>query len=133
VTPILVGALLAVAVGLFATVTGFDRDRAFYPTVAIVVASYYCLYAVLGGSMHALALETVAAGAFLALAVLGFRSSLWFAAIALGGHGAFDIVHTRIIANPGLPVWWPGFCAAYDIAAAAYLAWLLTSRRTSPR
>jgi hypothetical protein len=33
---LLVGALLAFAVGLCATVSGLDRDRAFYPTVSQV-------------------------------------------------------------------------------------------------
>jgi hypothetical protein len=28
-----------------ATVVGFDRERAFYPTVMIVIASYYVLFA----------------------------------------------------------------------------------------
>lgn len=35
----LIGAALAAAVGLLATVVGFVRDRAFYPTVMIVIAS----------------------------------------------------------------------------------------------
>jgi hypothetical protein len=34
---LLVGALLAFAAGLFARASGLDRDRAFYPTVAIVI------------------------------------------------------------------------------------------------
>jgi hypothetical protein len=72
----LVGALLALAVGLFATLSRLDRDRAFYPTVTIVIASYYCLFAVMGGSARALVLESLVAGAFLSVAVLGFRSSL---------------------------------------------------------
>ena len=38
---VLVGALLAFAVGLLATAIGLDRDRAFYPIVTIVIASYY--------------------------------------------------------------------------------------------
>jgi hypothetical protein len=42
---LVVGALLAFAVGLFATGIGLDRDRAFYPAVTIVVASYYALFA----------------------------------------------------------------------------------------
>jgi hypothetical protein len=66
---LLVGALIASAVGLFATVLGLDRDRAFYPVVMIVIAS------------------------------------------------------------SGVPVWWPEFCLTYDLTAAAYLAWLLTSGR----
>jgi hypothetical protein len=126
---LLIGALLAVAAGLLARVSGLDRDRAFYPTVAIVVASYYCLFAVMGASTRALVLESVVAGAFVAVAVLGFRLSLWVAVIALAAHGVFDLVHGTVISNPGVPGWWPAFCSSYDVTAAGYLAWLLTSGR----
>jgi hypothetical protein len=122
---LLVGALLAFAVGLFATAIRLDRDRAFYPTVTIVIASYYALFAVLGGSTIALVLELVAGTVFLAAAVSGFRSSLWIVVIALTAHGVFDLAHSRIIANPGVPVWWPAFCLTFDVTAAAYLASLL--------
>jgi hypothetical protein len=126
---LLVGALLALAVGLFARVSGLDRDRAFYPTVAIVVASYYCLFAVMAASTRALVLESLVAGAFVAVAILGFRSSLWLAVIALGAHGLFDLIHHTVIFNPGVPRWWPAFCGTYDVTAAAYLAWLLSGGR----
>ena len=43
--PVVVGVLLAPAVGLFATTIGLDRDRSFYPVVTIVTASYYALFA----------------------------------------------------------------------------------------
>ena len=55
--PLIVGVLLAVAVGLMATSVGLDRDRAFYPTVTIVIAFLYSLFAVMGESTQALALE----------------------------------------------------------------------------
>jgi hypothetical protein len=126
---LLVGAVLAIGVGVFARLSGLDRDRAFYATVAIVVASYYCLFAVMGGSTRALVLESLVAGAFVAAAVVGFRSSLWIVAIALGGHGLFDLVHDAVISNPGVPDWWPGFCGTYDVVAAAFLAWLIRSGR----
>jgi hypothetical protein len=126
---ILVGALLAIAVGLLATVSGLDRDRAFYPTVAMVVASYYCLFAVIGASTRALVLESLVAAVFLAAAVLGFRSSLWLVVMVLGAHGVFDLAHGAVISNPGVPGWWPAFCLSYDATAAGYLAWLLTSGR----
>lgn len=122
---LLVGALLALAVGLFATASGLDRDRAFYPTVTIVIASYYALFAVMGGSTNALVVECVAGFVFLAVAAFGFRSSLWVVVLALAAHGGFDLVHGRIISNPGVPAWWPAFCLMYDVTAAAYLAWLL--------
>ncbi len=126
---LLVGALPAFAVGLFATVSGLDRDRGFYPTVAIVIASYYALFAVMGASTRALVLESLVALAFLAVAALGFRSSLWLVVVALGAHGVFDLGHGAVISNPGVPSWWPAFCLTYDGTAAAYLAWLLGSGR----
>jgi hypothetical protein len=117
-------------VGIFATVVRLDRDRAFYPTVAIVIASLYSLFAAMGGSTRALVLESLVGVGFVALAVLGFRTSLWVVAAALGVHGVFDLVHGAVISNPGVPPWWPAFCLAYDAAAAGYLAWLIISRRT---
>ena len=129
-TSAVVGACLALAVGVFATVVRLDRDRAFYPTVAIVIASLYSLFAVMGGSTRALVVESIVGVVFIALAVLGFRSSLWVVVAVLGVHGVFDLVHGTVISNPGVPRWWPAFCLAYDVAAAGYLAWLIMSRRT---
>ena len=43
----LIGVILTLAVAAFATVVGFDRERAFYATVLIVIASYYALFAVI--------------------------------------------------------------------------------------
>ena len=126
---LVIGALLALAVGLFATGLGLDRDRAFYPVVTIVVASYYALFAVMGESTHALMLESLFGAVFLAVAVSGFRSSLWLVAVALAAHGLFDLSHGGLITNPGVPRWWPEFCLTYDVTAAAYLAWLLKRRR----
>jgi hypothetical protein len=129
-TSAVVGACLAIAVGVFATVVRLDRDRAFYPTVAIVIASLYSLFAAMGGSTRALVIESIVGLGFIALAVLGFRSSLWVVVAALAMHGVFDLVHGAVISNPGVPQWWPAFCLAYDVAAAVYLAWLIMSRRT---
>lgn len=118
----LIGLIVCLAVIGFATLTGFDRDRAFYPTVLIVVASYYALFAAMGASERTLLLEIVAASAFLLLAVLGFRRNLWWVAAALVGHGVFDFVHHWLIQNPGVPAWWPGFCLSFDVLLGGFLA-----------
>jgi hypothetical protein len=124
-----VGAILAVVVGISATLIGLDRDRALYPTVLIVIASYYALFAVMGGSTQTLVMESVVATAFVGASIAGFKSTLWLVVVALIAHGIFDFVHGHFIQNPGVPIWWPAFCLAYDIAAAAYLAWLLSRNR----
>ena len=123
--PFAIGIALALIVSCFARLTGFDRDRAFYPTVAVVIASYYVLFAVMGGSGRALVIELLAMTAFVAAAVIGFRSSLWLVVACLAAHGVLDAFHGLVVANPGVPDWWPGFCLTYDVAAAAFLAWLL--------
>ena len=130
---LVVGALLGLGVGLFGTGTGLDRDRAFYPVVTIVTASYYALFAALGASSHALLLESLVVSVFLAAAVWAFKSSLWLIVAALAAHGIFDLGHGTIISNPGMPSWWPQFCLAFDVALAAYLAWLLTRGRLRAR
>jgi hypothetical protein len=129
----LIGAVLALGVGVvLGTAVGLDRDRAFYTTIAAVVASYYVLFAAMAGSTHALLIETGVAMVFLTVALTGFRGSFWLVAAALAGHGAFDAVHGRFIANPGVPAWWPAFCGSYDVVAAGYLAFLLVRRRAQP-
>ena len=122
----LVGVFLALAVSLSATFVGFDRDRAFYPTLMIVIASYYGLFAVMSESVQALIMESVVIAGFFLVSILGFKLNLWFLVGALFAHGIFDFIHARVIANSGVPVWWPMFCLAYDITAAGYLAWLLS-------
>jgi len=120
-----VGTALALVVSFFARVTGLDRDRAFYPTVVIVVASYYILFAVMGGSERTLAAEAILMTIFVVVAVVGFKFNLWLIAAALAGHGVMDMLHGRVVTNPGVPEWWPAFCLTFDIAAAGVLAWLL--------
>lgn len=121
----LIGAGLGVFILAFAALVGLGRDRAFYPTVLIVIASYYLLFAAMGGSLRAAALEVLAMSVFVAVAVIGFRVSLWWVAIGLFAHGLFDFTHGMFIDNAGVPVWWPGFCLTIDAALAVGLGVLL--------
>lgn len=126
---VVVGVVLALAVGGMCRLCGLDRDRALYPTVMIVIALYYVLFALIGGSTQVLIVESAVAIGFVGLALTGFRFTLWLVVVALAAHGVFDLVHPHIYANRGVPVWWPSFCVAYDVVAAAYLAWLLASKK----
>ena len=123
--PYVVGIVLSLSVALFARAVGFDRDRAFYPTVLIVVASYYVLFAAMSGSIHTVLMESIVMAVFAIAAVVGFKSSGWIVVGGLAGHGVFDAFHGHVLENSGVPVWWPAFCLAYDVGAAGILAWLL--------
>lgn len=126
-----IGVAAATAVGLFASVIGFDKERSFYPVVLIVIAALYLLFAAIAGSTESFVAESIPALLFVAIAALGFRKTPWLVVVGLALHGVFDFFHHAVIANPGVPVWWPGWCLAYDVIAAAYLAALLLVRRSS--
>jgi hypothetical protein len=123
------GIVIALAVSVLARLAGFDRDRAFYPTLLVVIASYYVLFAVMGGSVHAMLVESLVMTAFLLVAVIGFKRNLWFVVVALAAHGVFDFFHGYVVENPGVPAWWPAFCLAYDVSAAGFLAWLSAAQK----
>ena len=125
--PFAVGLVLSVGVAVFARCVGFDRDRAFYPTVLIVIASYFVLFAVMSGSTQTIVIETLVMTPFVLAAVAGFKGSPWIIVGALAAHGLQDAIHGRIVANAGVPEWWPIWCLAYDVGAAGALAWILTS------
>ncbi len=125
---LIVGTALALFVGIGTAWLGMDRDRAFYPTVVIVVATYYVLFAVIDGGRDVLLSEIAIAAVFVAFAVAGFKRSQWLAVVALAGHGVMDFFHHDMVHNTGVPAVWPAFCAAYDLTAAAFLAGVLAFR-----
>lgn len=70
-------------------------------------------------------LPYVAAG--LVFACVSVRQS----AVVVGSlwmlHGLYDLTHSRILTNTGVPGWYPVFCFSVDVVIGAYLLWL--SRR----
>ena len=126
-----IGIVIALLVSLMARVAGLDRDRAFYPFLLMVIASYYVLFAAMAGSVRAIETESIVMTLFVIVAIAGFKFNLWFVVAALAAHGVFDFFHGSMITNPGVPAWWPSFCLAYDVGAALFLAGLATSRRSA--
>ena len=122
--------MIALLVSLTARLAGLDRDRAFYPFLLMVIASYYVLFAAMAGSVRAIETESVVMTLFVIVAIAGFKFSPWLVVAALAAHGIFDFFHGSIVTNPGVPVWWPSFCLAYDVGAALFLAGLSISRRS---
>jgi hypothetical protein len=99
--PCVVGIVLSVGVALLARSVGFDRDRAFYPTVLIVIASYFVLCAAMSGSVQTVLLESIVMTGFAIAAVVGFKSSAWIVVDAPAGHGVFDALHGEVLETQG--------------------------------
>lgn len=121
----LIGAALGLVIAGGARAIGLDRERGFYPVVLIVIASYYVLFAAMASPRSAIVVETAIAIGFVAIALIGFRTSRWLVLAAIAGHGVFDRVHHHLVDNPGVPRWWPGFCLAIDVGLAGIAALLL--------
>lgn len=124
--PILVGVGLALLIIVSARSLRFHTDRSFYPTLVIVIASYYPLFAVIAG--QGILEEFLVAGLFIAITVAGVLRWLWLVPAALLLHGLFDLVHHTLLTDDGVPIWWPSFCATVDIILAVsaihYLAYM---------
>jgi hypothetical protein len=129
----LIGVGCALAVGAFGSITGLDRERGFYPTILVVVGSYYVLFAVMAGSLSALGPELLIFALFAAVAAWGFRRDLRLVIAGLVAHGVMDFFHGGLVSNPGVPSWWPAWCGAYDVTAPVYLAILIWRGRVAVR
>ncbi|HEU4683618.1 MAG TPA: hypothetical protein VFS39_03850 [Nitrospira sp.] len=126
--PIVVGLLLVVAVAALGKFTRFDQDRSFYPTVLVVIASYYVLFATLGGSSQALAWEVVFALTFSVVAIVAGLYAPVVVGIGIAAHGLFDFVHDGLVQNAGVPAWWPAFCGSIDVLLGLWVIGLALSR-----
>jgi hypothetical protein len=129
----IVGITLALLFCGAAAGLGMDRERVFYPAVAIAVTSYYPAFAVADGRSEVWLAEGSIAAVFIALAVLGFKRSPWIAVLALGGHGVMDVFHPLLVQNEGVPHAWPGFCMSFDVTAAALVAGIMRNRARGER
>ena len=129
----IVGITLALVFCAAAAWLGMDRERAFYPAVAIDVASYYLAFAVVDGRSEVMRSEVVVATFFIVAAVAGFKRSPWFAVVALGGHGVMDAFHDHLVHNIGVPQVWPGFCMSFDVTAAVIMALVMLARTRRER
>lgn len=91
-----------------------------------LVAGIYAGFALLDGRPRILAVEGLAALAFVVLALAGLAWSPWLIPAAYVLHGVWDFFHHRQISTK-TPSWYPPMCAVYDWVFAAGLCafWIL--------
>ena len=124
--PLLIGAGLAVVLAIGARITRADQDRSFYPTILIVIAAYYVLFAFMSG--EGIVEEIVVASVFSITAIAGGILLPMLVGVGILLHGAFDFLRPMFISNSGVPAWWPAFCGGVDILLGAWVIWLSLKR-----
>ncbi|RKP49853.1 hypothetical protein D7Z26_18655 [Cohnella endophytica] len=120
---VLVGILLGVASILLTRKV--NRLSWLYSAVVISLPLIYVTFALVAADYAAVAMELLWGAPFIigGAACLLFRVEmparivgiLWLA------HAVFDVVHDRLFVNPGVPQWYPLFCAAVDVVIGGYL------------
>lgn len=115
-----IGAGVGILIFILAKFLKFSLDKSFYPTILIIISTYYFLFAIMAGQIGQTIEEIIGFFAFLIIAIIGYKKPIWVA-FGLALHGVFDIFHQKIIDNDGTPIWWPSFCYSIDFTIAILL------------
>ncbi len=129
----MIEALIGAAVGVLTIVTArFIRgERWLYALGLLTLPGLYAFFALQAGE-PAVGVKEMIYGAPYVVAGLVFAFvSVRQSAVVVGAfwllHGLYDLVHSQLITNTGVPVWYPVFCFVVDAVVGTYLLWL--SRR----
>ena len=126
----MIEALMGAAVGVLTIVIArFIRgERWLYALGLLVLPGLYALFA-LRVDEPAVGIKEMIYGVPWVVAGLVFAFvSVRRSAVVVGAswllHGLYDLVHSQLITNTGVPGWYPIFCFVVDVVVGAYLLWL---------
>ena len=125
-TPLVWGAVLGVLQAASPLAFPWLDAPTVYALGLAVIAAIYIGFAVADGRRHVLAVETAVATAFVVVAAAAVPGSGWLIVAGLAGHGVKDTWQHRTGFVHGTR-WWPPFCAAVDVVAAALIALAITT------
>lgn len=108
------------------------RPRGFALGLAVLPA-IYMLFALMAGDMSATALEFAYGLPFFVLGYLCFKGGFKGSGLVVVGlwalQAAYDAYHHLLVANPGVPFWYPPFCLGFDIMMVLYLLRLVSRQK----
>lgn len=102
-----------------------------YALSLIILPLPYLVFALWASQSNVITLEFFYGLPFFAVGLLcllfGFRGSAWLVAIMWLIHAPYDVYHSSLFVNDGVPGWYPLVCLGFDIAMGLYLI-LLANR-----
>ena len=125
----LVGAAVGVLTIVFARIV---RGQSWVYSIGLLtLPSLYASFALQAGEQAVGAKEMIYGIPYVVGGLVFAFVSVRQSALIVGAlwilHGLYDLIHGQLIANPGVPVWYPVFCFTVDVVVGAYVLWL--SRR----
>lgn len=126
--PFTLGLLLAgIAIAMVKDVKLSPRA---YGVALVVLPAIYMLFAALAGDIGAMALEFIFGLPFFIVGLICARRGFKYSGLLVLGlwmaHAAYDVYHPMLVANAGVPGWYPALCFAFDLVIVVYLFMLVT-------
>ena len=125
--PVLIGGVLATLTGGALWRLSLLHRTGIIGLIVIAIAGFWPLFAVASGDDTQLVLHMALFAAFGAAAVFSHKLGIAGLAAILMAHGLINVA-LFTTPHPG-PIWWPAFCAAYDVVLGAILLLSLTLRK----
>ena len=129
----MIEALVGAAVGVLTIVVArvVRGQRWLYALGLLVLPSLYALFALQAGEQGVAVREMLYGVPFLVAGLVFAFKSIRSSAVVVGVfwilHGMYDLAHGQLLANGGVPGWYPVWCCSVDVVVGGYLLWL--SRR----
>jgi hypothetical protein len=128
-----IAALIGAAVGVLTIlIARFVRgERWLYSLGLLSLPSLYACFALRAGEQAVSVKEMIYGAPYVAAGLVFAIVSVRQSAVVVGVfwllHGLYDLVHSRLITNTGVPGGYPIFCFVVDAVVGSYVLWL--SRR----
>ena len=129
ILPALIGGALAFATGAVLWRAGMLARPGVIGIILVAIAGFWPLFAATAQNGGQLAMHLAIFAGFGAVALFSARIGLAGLAAMLVAHGTLDAL-LFIGGHPG-PLWWPAFCAAYDLMLAALIFLSLRESKTA--
>jgi len=125
-----IAALIGAAVGVLTiwVARSIRGERWFYAIGLITLPSLYASFALRAGQPAVAAQEMIYGLPYVVAGLVFAWVSVRRSAVVVGTswllHGMYDLVHSRLLTNPGVPEGYPIFCFVVDAVVGAYVLWL---------
>lgn len=131
----MIEALIGAAVGVLTIVLAriIRGQHWVYSIGLLTLPSLYAFFALRAGEPAVAVNEMIYGIPFVVGGLVFAMVSVRYSAVVVGAlwilHGLYDLIHSQLITNAGVPDWYPAWCFSVDVVIGAYLLWL--SRRVS--
>lgn len=101
-----------------------------YGIALAVLPAIYILFALLAGDGAAMGWEFLFGLPFFIMAYFCAKRGFHYSGLAVLGlwiaHAAYDVYHSALVDNAGVPGWYPALCFAFDLVIVVYLFMAVT-------